>query len=157
MNKFLILFPLALLATVPHAQSAKNRMGLVDVQTAVKSLPASKAYLDLTARVDTDLTTRRTKISGLAARAASTGSAADRKALTDAQQAYASLQSGYQGRIATAFQPLATKLNAAVAKVAKANGYSVVMDQRVAAQNRIVVYANPTATDLTAAVVKAMK
>ncbi|CAM3657024.1 OmpH family outer membrane protein [Deinococcus frigens] len=157
MNRFLILFPLALLATVPQAQSAKNRLGLVDVQAAVRALPASKAYLDLTARVDADLKTKRGKIDDLAARAGATGSAADRKALLDAQQAYNTAQSGYGGRIATAFQPLAAKVNAAVAQVARANGYSVVMDQRVAAQNRLVIYANTSTTDLTAAVIKALK
>ncbi|MBB6016518.1 OmpH family outer membrane protein [Deinococcus radiopugnans] len=157
MNKFLILLPLALLATVPHAQGAKNRLGLVDVQAAVKALPASKAYLDLSARVDADLKARRGKIDELAGKAASSGSAADRKALLDAQQAYNSTQTAYRGRIATAFEPVAAKLNAAVAKVAKANGYSVVMDQRVAAQNRLVIYANASATDLTAAVIKALK
>lgn len=152
----MLLLPLALLATVPHAQSAKNRVGLVDVQAAVKALPASKAYLDLSARVDADLKGKRQKIDALAARAAATASAADRKALMDAQQAYNSAQTGYQGRLATAFQPVSVKLNAAVAKVARANGYSVVMDRQVAAQTRLIVYANSTA-DLTAAVIKALK
>lgn len=157
MNKVLILFPLALLATVPHAQGARNRLGLVDVQAAVKALPASKAYLDLSARVDADLKAKRGQIDELAARAVATGSAADRKTLLDAQGAYNSAQSGYRKRIATAFQPVAAKLNAAVAQVARANGYSVVMDQQVAAQNRLVIYANSSATDLTAAVIKALK
>ncbi|GGL83728.1 hypothetical protein GCM10010840_21930 [Deinococcus aerolatus] len=152
----MLLLPLALLATVPHAQSARNRVGLVDVQAAVKALPASKAYLDLSARVDADLEGKRQKIDALAARAAATASAADRKALLDAQQAYNSAQTGYQGRLTTAFQPVSVKLNAAVAKVARANGYSVVMDRQVAAQTRLIVYANSTA-DLTAAVIKALK
>ena len=42
-----------------------------------------------------------------------------------------------------------------VARVAKANGYSVVMDRQVAAQTRLIVHANSTA-DLTAAVIKAL-
>lgn len=156
MNRFLMLLPLALLATVPHAQGAKNRLGLVDVQAAVKALPASKAYLDLSARVDADLKGKRAKIDTLAARAASTGSAADRKALLDAQQAYNSAQTGYQSRLSAAFQPVSVKVNAAVARVAKANGYSVVMDRQVAAQTRLIVHASSTA-DLTAAVIKALK
>lgn len=157
LNKFLILFPLALLATVPQAQTPKNRVGLIDVQAAVRAMPASKAYLDLSARVDADLKDKRSKIDALAAKAGASGSAADRKALLDAQQAYNTAQSGYTGRIATAFQPLAVKVNAAVAQVAKSNGYSVVMDRQIAAQNRLVVYANASTTDLTPAVIKALK
>ncbi|GGM06273.1 OmpH family outer membrane protein [Deinococcus aerophilus] len=157
MNRFLMLLPLALLATVPHAQSGKNRVGFVDVQAAVKALPDSKAYLDLSARVETDLKAKQQGLQTLAAKAAATGSAADRQALVKAQQAYASAQSAYRDRVATAFQPVASKLNVAVAKVAKANGYSVVLDRQVAAQNNLVLYANDSATNLTSAVIKALK
>lgn len=157
MKKLLILLPLALLATAPHAQQAKNRVGFVNVQAAVKALPNSKAYLDLTAKIDADLKARQKNLQTLSAKAASTRASADVQALNKAQQSYATAQNSYQQQLNKAFAPLATKLNATVAKVAKANGYTVVLDPRVAAQSRLVVYANSATTDLTAAVIKALK
>lgn len=156
MNKFLFLLPLALLATVPHAQQSKTKLGFINVQAAVKAMPNSKAYLDLSAKIDKELQAKQKNLQTLATKAAATRSAADRQALTKAQQALVTSQNTYQQQLAKAFQPLASKLNAAVAKTAKANGYSVVLDQRVAAQSSLVVYANPT-TDLTNAVIKALK
>lgn len=153
---FLIL-PLALLATTPHAQQRKSRVGFVDVQQAVTSLPGSAAYLNLSKSADKDLKAKQDNIQKLATRANKSRSAADRQALAKAQQAFVSAQKGYQGRLATAFKPLATKVNAAIASAAKSNGYTIVLDRRVAAQSKLVVYANTGATDLTPAVVKALK
>ncbi|MBZ9749324.1 OmpH family outer membrane protein [Deinococcus sp. HMF7604] len=157
MTRFLFLLPLALLATVPHAQQAKSRLGIVNVQQAVKALPESKAYLDLNSKVAADLAAKEKALSELNAKAAASRSAADRAALTKAQQAYSAARADYAKRIDTTFAPLATKLNAAVAKVAKANGYSVVLDEQVAAQTSLVVYANESATNLTQAVIKSLK
>ncbi|GAA5531858.1 OmpH family outer membrane protein [Deinococcus aluminii] len=155
-NAFLIL-PLALLATVPHAQQRASRVGFVDVQQAVAALPGSSTYLNLTKKLDADLKAKQTNLQNLAAKAASTRSAADQQALQKAQQSFVSAQRDAQKRLEGEFKPLASRINSAVASVAKSNGYSVVMDRRVAAQSNLVVYANNAATDLTAAVVKALK
>ncbi|GAA5511694.1 hypothetical protein Dcar01_00407 [Deinococcus carri] len=157
MRKAFLLLPLALLATVPHAQQKGRRVGFVDVQQAVTALPGNSAYLTLSKKVDNDLKAKQDSIRKLATRAASTRSNADLQALQKAQQSFVSAQKGYQQRLATEFKPLASRINSAVASVAKANGYSVVMDRRVAAQTNLVVYANSPATDLTAAVIKALK
>lgn len=155
-HAFLIL-PLALLATVPHAQQRASRVGFVDVQQAVATLPGSSTYLSLAKKVDADLAAKQATIQRLAAQAAASPTAANRQAVQKAQQDFLSAQKGYQARLATEFKPLASRLNAAVASVAKRNGYSVVMDRRVAAQSHLVVYANSSATDLTAAVLKVLK
>ncbi|GGR84152.1 OmpH family outer membrane protein [Deinococcus sedimenti] len=155
MNRFLILAPLALLATVPHAQQSKNRVGVVNVQNVIKSMSGSKTYTDLTAKSNADLKARQTSIQSLAAKA-SRGSAADKAALTKAQQDYAKTRDSYIKQIETAFKPLATKVNSAVAKVAKTNGYSIVIDANVANDTNLIVHAN-TAVDLTQAVLKEVK
>ncbi|WP_221088701.1 OmpH family outer membrane protein [Deinococcus aquaedulcis] len=157
MNKIWLILPLALLSTVPHAQQAKSRLGIVNVQQAVKALPESKAYLELNAKVAADLNTRQKALQDLSAKAAATRSAADRQALAKAQQAYASARDSYATRIDAAFKPLASKLNAAVTKAAKTNGYTIVFDEQVAAQTSLVVYANESATNLTPAVIKNLK
>ncbi|MCD0158190.1 OmpH family outer membrane protein [Deinococcus sp. 6GRE01] len=154
MNRFMLLLPLALLTTVPHAQQSKNRVGILNVQTVVKAMPGAQAYLDLNARASSDLAAKQKNIQALAAKAST---AADRAALTKAQQAYAAARTDYAKRIDAAFKPLGTKMNAAVAKVARANGYTVVLDERVAAQTSLIVYANEGATNLNNAVLKELK
>lgn len=151
-----MLLPLALLATVPHAQQSKSRVAMVTVQTLIKALPGNASYLALMTKADTDLKARQASLQTLAAKAASTRSAADRQALTKAQQAYTALRADYDKQIQTAFKPLASKLNAAVAQAAKANGVSVVMDDKVAAQTGVVIYADP-GVNLTNAVLKVLK
>ncbi|WP_229779447.1 OmpH family outer membrane protein [Deinococcus knuensis] len=150
----MIILPLALLTTVPHAQQSKSRVGFLNVQTVVKAMPGSKTYLDLNAKATADLAAKQKNLQALAAKAST---AADRAALTKAQQAYAAARTDYTKRIDTAFAPLSKKINAAVAKVARANGYTVVLDEVVAAQNSLVVYANEGATNLNAAVIKELK
>ncbi len=155
MNRFLIIAPLALLATVPHAQQTKSRVGVVNVQAVIKNMSGSKTYLDLNAKSASDLKTRQATLQILATKAAR-GNAADKAALTKAQQDYAKVRDGYLKQIDTAFKPLAAKVNAAVAKVAKANGYSIVMDANVANESNLIVHANPS-VDLTQAVQKEVK
>ncbi|GAA0522136.1 OmpH family outer membrane protein [Deinococcus depolymerans] len=154
MNRIMLILPLALLTTVPHAQQSKNRVGILNVQTVVKAMPSAKAYLDLNARAASDLAAKQKSVQALAAK---TATAADRAALTKAQQAYAAARADYAKRIDEAFRPVGTKMNAAVAKVARANGYTVVLDERVAAQTSLIVYANEGATNLNNAVIKELK
>lgn len=157
MKPALLILPLALLATVPQAQQRRSRVGFVDVRQVVTALPGNAAYLALSKRVDADLKGKQTSLQQLVARANSTRSAADRQAAQRAQQAFVSAQQGYQQRLATEFKPLAGRINTTVANVAKASGFTVVLDSRVAAQTALVVYANTQATDLTPAVLKAIK
>ncbi|MFC4639396.1 OmpH family outer membrane protein [Deinococcus hohokamensis] len=162
MNRPLIVLPLALLAfglstAQPHAQQAKSRVAFVNVQAAVKAMPGSAAYLQVVTKTDADLKKKQTNLQGLATKANASKKAADRQALLTAQQAYTKAQAEYARQVDSAFKPLAGKLNTAIARVAKANGYSVVFDQRVAAQTGLVVYANDSATNLTNAVIKALK
>ncbi|GGK32411.1 hypothetical protein GCM10008955_27910 [Deinococcus malanensis] len=157
MTRVLILLPLALLATVPHAQQSKSRVAFVNVQAAVKAMPGSASYLQLVTKTDADLIAKQKNIQSLASKASASNTAANRQALNNARQAYTKTQTQYAQQVAEAFKPLASKLNSTIARVAKANGYSVVLDQRVAAQTNLVVYANDSATNLTNAVVKALK
>lgn len=162
MNRPLIVVPLGLLAlglgtVTSHAQQGKSRVAFVNVQAAVKAMPGSASYLQVVTKTDADLQGRQKNIRTLASKVTSGSKAADRQALASAQQAYAKAQAESARQVAAAFKPLAGKLNAVIARVAKGNGYSVVLDQRVAAQTGLVVYANDSATNLTNAVIKALK
>lgn len=156
MRRFLLIVPLALLATVPQAQQKATRIGYVDVEKVVSALPGSKGYLDLANRSNKDLQAKQKNLQALVAKASRTGSAADRQAAAKAQQSLLSAQKNYSQRLATEFKPIATKVNSAVAKVAKTNGYYMVLNARVAASSNLLVYADSRA-DLTQATIKALK
>lgn len=144
------------LLTVPQAQQSKNRVGLVNVQQLVAGMPGSASYVSISKKADTDLAAQQKNLVTLANKASSSPTAANKAALTKAQQTFQNAQKSYQTQLNTAAKPLMTKLDASIARVAKANGYSVVMDSTVARRSQLVVYAN-TATDLTQAVLKDLK
>ncbi|MFC3862114.1 OmpH family outer membrane protein [Deinococcus antarcticus] len=156
MKRFLFLLPIALLITSPHAQNGRGRVGFVNVPKLVTALPGGANYTAIRKKADTDLTNQQKNLQALLTKVNASPTAANKAAFSKAQQTYANSQKTYQTQIANAFKPLATKLNGAIAKVAKANGFNVVLDQEVAARTRLVVYANGT-SDLTAAVTKELK
>lgn len=156
-HRILLVLPLFLITTIPHAQQKRSRVGFVNVTQIVAAVPGGAAYLDLRKKVDADLNARAKTIDQLATKAARTRTAADRQALTKAQQSFASSQKSYQTRLNTAFKPVANRVDSAIAAVAKSSGFTVVLDRDVAARSKLVVYANTASTDLTAAVVKAIK
>lgn len=156
--RYLTLLPLLLLATAqPHAATPARKVGFVNVQAAVKAMPGSATYLKLVGKADADLKARQKTIQTLSAKANASRKPADLSALNAAEKALVASQKAQAQSIAKAFAPLASKLNAAVAKVGRANGFSIVLDRRVAAQSGLVVYANNATTDVTAAVIKAVK
>lgn len=156
MKRLFLLLPMALLLTAPQAQSGKGRLGFVNVPQLVAAMPGGANYTALRKKADTDLGQQQKNLQTLLVKVNGSPTAANKAAVTKAQQTFAKAQKNYQTQIAAAFKPLATKLNSAIAKTAKANGYSVVLDRQVAATTRLVVYAN-SSTDLTAAVMKEIK
>lgn len=156
MKRFLLLLPLALLMTAPHAQNTRSRLAFVNVPQLVAAMPGGANYTALTKKADTDLANQQKNLQSLLTKVNASPTTANKAAFTKAQQNLATSQKNYQTQMANAFKPLATKLNASIAKVAKANGYSVVLDRQVAARTNLVVYAN-SSTDLTAAVLKELK
>lgn len=156
--KALWLLPLALLSLQPHAQQSKTRLGIVSVQTVVAVLPGGSGFAALSKKADTDLQTQAKSVQALLVKANTPGAtAAARTAYTAAAKKYQTATQSYQKQLQTSFAPLATRVNAAVASVAKANGFSVVMDARVARDAHLIIYANTQATDLTAAVTAKLK
>lgn len=156
--KVALLAPLALFALQPHAQQSKTRLGIVNVQTLVTALPGSAGYVALAKKADTEIQDQAKSVQALLAKASAAGaSAASKAAYTTAAKKYQSSAQSYQKQLQASFAPLAGRVNAAVAAVAKAQGFSVVLDQRVARDTRLIIYANPQTTDLTAAVMAKLK
>ena len=156
--KVLLLAPLGLFALHPQAQQGKNRVGIVNVQAVVSAMPSGTGFVALSRKSDADLQAQVRAVQALMSRAnARTASAADKSAYAAAAKKYQASAQSYQKQLASSFAPLAGRVNTAVASVARAGGYSVVLDQRVARDNRLVIYANAQATDLTAAVTAKVK
>lgn len=160
MNKSAFFLPLALLVTTlpatAQAQAARNRVAFVNVPQLVAAVPGNSNYLTISKAADADLGKRQQSLQSLIAKAQSQPTAANRNAAIKAQQDFVAAQKSYQTKLASAFKPLAGKINSTIASVARSNGFSVVLDSQVAARSKLVVYAAPT-TDLTQAVLKALK
>ena len=156
--KFVWLAPVALFALAPHAQQSKTRTGIVNVQTVVAAMPSGAGFVALSKKADADIQAQTKAIQTLQAKArGSTATPADKNAYTAAAKKYQASADSYQKQLATLFAPLASQVNKAVASVAKASGYSVVLDQRTARDRGLILYANAQATDLTAAVTAKIK
>ncbi|MGY2895311.1 OmpH family outer membrane protein [Deinococcus sp. UYEF24] len=156
--KVVLLAPLALFALQPHAQQSKTKLGIVNVQTVVAALPGSAGYVALTKKADADIQAQAKSVQALLAKASAAGATtASRAAYTTAAKKYQASAQSYQKQLQVSFAPLASRVNAAVAVVAKAGGFSVVLDQRVARDTRLIIYANSQTTDLTPAVTAKLK
>ncbi len=156
--KVLILAPVALLALSPHAQKSKTKVGIVNVQTVVAALPGGANYAALSKKADADVQTQAKSLQALLVKANAAGATtASKTAYTTAAKKYQASAQAYQKQLQTAFTPLAGRVNAAVASVAKAGGFSVVLDQRVASTSRLIIYASSQTTDLTPGVLAKLK
>lgn len=156
--KLALLLPLGLLTLHPRAAQAGARTGVVNVQTVVAAMPGGEGFVALSKKSDTDILARQKTLQTLLSKARARGaSSADKAAYTTAAKAYQATTQKYGKDLAALFAPLATRVNTAVASVAKASGYGVVFDQQSAREQGIVIYANAQATDLTAAVVAKIK
>ncbi|MDL2344813.1 OmpH family outer membrane protein [Deinococcus sp. MIMF12] len=158
------LAPVALVAAfglgtlAPQAQTTPQKVGFVDVQTIMNAQPVGKELTDLRKKAETELSGLEKQIRDIDAKGAQASAAEkDRRTqlvgtLQARAKAYDTQIQGMQARVTAAEKAADT----AISTVAKSNGYSIVMDRRVAATSGLVVFAE-NGTDLTDAAVKAIK
>ncbi|GAA4007319.1 OmpH family outer membrane protein [Deinococcus rubellus] len=152
----LLLFPALLIGSVvlgslaPHAQSAPQKIALINVADVLKASPDDAAVTALGQKRDADLKTLDDQIQPLL-KQGSQISPADKDKLNQLIATAQSKSKEYDAQINAKIDPITRKANAAVAAAAKANGVAVVFNANTAQQSGIVVYADPT-TDLTDAV-----
>ncbi|MFC6590899.1 OmpH family outer membrane protein [Deinococcus lacus] len=142
----------------PHAQTAPNKVGFVDVQRLFAAHPSANTVnaniKTIETRANTELGQLRQQMVTISQKG-NAATAAEKQSLTQLEATFKSKYEAYGKQIADQSAPIEKAVDAAINKVAKANGYSVVMDRNVAAQG-LVVFAEPTA-DLTEAVMKELK
>jgi outer membrane protein len=144
--------------TVPMAQTRATRIGFVTAQSVLKAHPQGATVLASQQKAQNELKALADKITEIQRKIANnTATAADR-------QQYETLAKTYQARgeqlkknIDKQLEPITKQVDAAVAKVAKQQGFALVMDRAIAGTSGLVIYADPEGTDLTDEVVAEVK
>lgn len=159
-----ILLPLSAVAAVavatvaPSAQTPAQKVGFVDVDRVFAAHPQATAVNTqvkaIETKANTELGTLRQQMITIAEKG-NNATPAERQQLTQLETTFQAKFQDYGKQIAQQSAPIETSVDAAISKVAKANGYSIVMDRKVAAQG-LVVFAE-TNNDLTDAVIKEIK
>ncbi len=156
-----ILLALGFLALtgLPLAQNkaVPSRVGFIDAETVVQAHPGYPAVAEIQKKRDAELKPLVEKIKPLEGKIASgQATAKERQDYQVLLEAIKKVQDKWNPKIQAKLEPLIKEVDRVVAQVAKANGFAVIMNRRVAASSNLVVYADP-ATDLTQAVVEALK
>lgn len=159
-----ILIPLSAVAAVaattvmPSAQTPAQKVGFVDVDRVFAAHPQAGAVNTqvkaIEGKANTELGALRQQMITIAEKG-NNATPAERQQLSQLETTFQAKFQDYGQQIAKQSAPIETSVDAAISKVAKANGYSIVMDRKVAAQG-LVVFAETT-NDITDAVIKEVK
>lgn len=139
----------------PHAQTAPQKIGFVDVAKVLAAHPNDKDIQAIQTKANDELKALADKINAIDAKGAS-ATAAEKDSRTQLVATYQAKQKTYNDQVQPKVAVVEKAVDTAISSVAKANGYSVVMDRGVAARSALVVYAEDN-TDLTDAALKALK
>ncbi|UBV43833.1 OmpH family outer membrane protein [Deinococcus taeanensis] len=139
----------------PHAQTTPQKVGFVDVSKLLAAHPNDKDIKAIQAKADAELAALDKQVKAIDAKGASASAAEkqNRDALVKTIQAKAA---EYDKQLDPKITAVESAVDTAVGSVAKANGFSIVMDKGVAAKSGLVIYAD-TSAEITDAVVKAIK
>lgn len=151
---------LALMGSTFKAQNAPTKVGIVDVDAVLASHPKYKDLTDLNEKAVKEMDQLRTslKINDLATKAqAASASAKDKQDFDTAKKTLDNAAKKWQTQIDAVLNPVNDDIDRALGEVAKAQGFSLLLNRKVASQSQLVVYANEQVTNLTSDVMKALK
>lgn len=153
----LLAFSALLTPMLAQNKNVATRVGFVDADALVQAHPDYKKVQDLQAQARKELGPIEEKIKPLEAKIRSgQATAKERQDYENLVKTYQDTVKKWQDRQNPVLKPILEDVDKAIAKVAKAQGFSVVMSRQVAAQSGLVVYADDD-TDLTEAVKKELK
>ncbi|GEM49000.1 OmpH family outer membrane protein [Deinococcus cellulosilyticus] len=150
----------AFLGSTFKAQNAPTKIGLVDVDAVFAAHPKYKDLTELGDKANAEMDQLRTtlKLADLQTKAAAANaSAKEKQDFKTAKDAYDAAAKKWQTQISAVQDPVDTDVNRAIANVAKAQGFSVILSRNAAAKTGLVIYADEQATNLTSDVMKALK
>ncbi|WP_117238302.1 OmpH family outer membrane protein [Thermus sediminis] len=152
---------LALLALLtPMLAQNRNvatRIGFVDADALVQAHPDYRRVQELQAQARRELAPLEERLRPLDQKVrAGQASARERQDHEALMKSYQDTLKKWQDRQNALLKPILEEVDGAIAKVAKAQGFAVVMSRQVAAQSGLVVYADED-TDLTQAVLRELR
>ncbi|WP_337844309.1 OmpH family outer membrane protein [Thermus sp.] len=162
MKRFSLFALLAAGLTLLTPQLAQNktvatRIGFVDANALVQAHPDYKKVQDVQAQAKKELAPLEEKLKPLDQKVrAGQATAKERQDYETLAKSYQDTLKKWQDRQDAVLKPILEDVDQAIAKVAKAQGFAVVMSRQVAAQSGLVVYADED-TDLTQAVIRELK
>lgn len=139
----------------PHAQTAPQKIGFVDVQRLLSSHPADKDVKSIQQKANTELGALEQQIKAIDAKGAQ-ASAAEKQSRTTLVSTIQAKAKTYDDQLKPKTDAIEKAVDTAVSAVAKNNGVGIVMDRGVAARSGLVIYAD-NGTDMTDAALKALK
>lgn len=152
------LLTLTLLLAGSGLAASATKIGFIDVDKIKAQHPSNKTITQLEKEASSALDPIRKKITDLQkAVGSSKPTAAQEKQYKDLQTQYNNTFEKYQKQIKPKLDAMAKSIDTAIQKVAKAQGFQIIMSKNVAASSGLVVYADEKSTDVTAAVIKALK
>ena len=129
----------------------------MDANALVQAHPDYKKVQDVQAQARKELSPLEERLKPLDQKVRSgQASAKERQDYEALVKTYQDTLKKWQNRQNTVLKPILEDVDRAIAKVAKAQGFTVVMSRQVAAQSGLVVYADED-TDLTQAVIRELK
>jgi outer membrane protein len=144
--------------TVPLAQTKATRIGFVTAQKVLENHPQGKGIVDQRTKATEELKPLQTQIVALQQKIqGGTATAAERQQYETLAKTYQARAKALQDKISKLLEPITKEVDLAVQKVAKAQGYVLVMDKAIAASSGLVIYADPDGTDLTDEVIAEVK
>ncbi|GGN05764.1 hypothetical protein GCM10007092_20740 [Thermus composti] len=159
LSLFALLLGLGLGLTPLMAQNKNvpSRVGFVDADALIQAHPDYKKVQDVQAQAKKELSPLEEKLKPLDQKVRSgQASAKERQDYEALMKTYQSTLEKWRERQNQALKPILEDVDRAIAKVAQAQGFSVVMSRQVAAQSGLVVYASND-TDLTQVVIQELK
>ena len=144
--------------TVPMAQTKATRIGFVNAQVVLQNHPQGAKVLDAQKKAQAELKDLSDRIQVLQVKIANgTATAAEKQQYETLVKTGQARQAQLKTQIDKLLEPITKQVDTAVAKVAKAQGFVLVMDKAIAAQSGLVIYADPEGTDLSDEVIKEVK
>ena len=140
---------------VPHAQTAPQKIGFVNVAEVLKAHPSNTSITALQTKANTELSGLQTQLKTIQDKGAG-ATAAEKDQATQLSATLNAKAKDYNDQLSKAVAPVEKAVDTAVSATAKAQGFSVIMDKGIAATSSLVIYADPS-TDLTATVIKNLK
>ncbi len=155
----LLLLALGALLSPMLAQNKNvaTRVGFVDADALVQAHPDYKKVQELQAQARKELAPLEERLKPLDQKVRSgQATAKERQDYEALMKTYQDTLKRWQDRQNPMLKPILEEVDQAIAKVAKAQGFAVVMSRQVAAQSGLVVYADED-TDLTQAVIRELR